>query len=485
MTDRAQRNQIVDLAPILAILGDLLLSFLGQTAAFWIRFRSGVIRYDARWWRLGGDPLTTEFAGYWQHFVPGAVMLISLMVLRGMYHRRAIIAGRHNLAAFGKLCILWIVMYLGVSLFLRVSPPVSRIYVMISGVLIFGLLLAWRRALGAWFLRSRFADAFRQKVAIIGWSDSAGRLAMAFGRERTCPKDLREVEIVGCLPIPDSVIQPPADLPRLGSVEELREVLARQRVDVVLLADTTVSNERILSLIEYCESRHVAFKVMPSYFQIMVSCLQMEVWRGVPLFGVANLPLNRLSNRMLKRSVDVVGAIVGLAIFSPVIGVAAWMIRRESQGPVLFRQTRVGLYGREFTMLKLRSMKLEADRADHASQSTLRGDPRLLRIGASLRKWNVDELPQFWNVLKGNMSLVGPRPERAYHSEQLSRKIPHYNARYSARPGMTGWAQVNGWRGDTDLVQRIECDLWYLEHWSLWLDFSIMFRTLFQYRNAY
>lgn len=484
MTDRVRQNRIVDLAPIVAILGDLLAGFFAQTLAFWVRFRSGWIPYDVRWWRVAGDPSATEFGGYWQHFIPGAVLLVALLVRQGLYQRRAIVRAHQYGWAVAKVSGLWVALYLGLSLFLRLSPSVSRVYVIIAGGLLVGVLYGWRRAYGAWLLRSRFADAFRQKVLLVGWSESAGRLG-GQGADGGIADEAREIEVVGCVPVPGGAVQPPENLRRLGQLEDLGTLLQSERIDVVLLADTSVSNSQVIALIDQCEQRHVAFKVLPSYFQIMVSCLEMEVWNGVPLFGVANLPLNRLTNRCLKRAMDVAGALVGLAVFAPVMAFAAWRIRRESPGPVLFRQSRVGLYGREFTMLKLRSMKLDSELADHASQSTLRDDPRLLRIGKMLRKWNIDELPQFWNVLVGDMSLVGPRPERSYHSDLLSRQIPHYSARYSSKPGMTGWAQVNGWRGDTDLVQRIECDLWYLEHWSLWLDLTIMFRTLFQYRNAY
>jgi lipopolysaccharide/colanic/teichoic acid biosynthesis glycosyltransferase len=129
-------------------------------------------------------------------------------------------------------------------------------------------------------------------------------------------------------------------------------------------------------------------------------------------------------------------------------------------------------------------MSPDAATSDHVWQSTTRNDPRLLRVGAFMRRWNLDELPQFWNVLKGEMSLVGPRPERTYHSEKLKEVIPHYNSRYMAKPGVTGWAQVNGFRGDTDLFERIKCDLFYLENWSFLLDFQIMLLTFFRNKNA-
>jgi lipopolysaccharide/colanic/teichoic acid biosynthesis glycosyltransferase len=166
----------------------------------------------------------------------------------------------------------------------------------------------------------------------------------------------------------------------------------------------------------------------------------------------------------------------------------ALLIKRESpNGPVFFRQTRVGSNHRPFTLYKLRSMKPDAATTDDAAQSTGRADPRLLRIGAFLRRWNLDELPQFWNVLRGEMSLVGPRPERPYHVEQLASAIPHYLPRHVVKPGLTGWAQVNGLRGDSDLTARAQHDIYYIENWSVWLDVQIVLLTFVRWRheNAY
>jgi lipopolysaccharide/colanic/teichoic acid biosynthesis glycosyltransferase len=160
------------------------------------------------------------------------------------------------------------------------------------------------------------------------------------------------------------------------------------------------------------------------------------------------------------------------------------MVWLESRGPVFYRQRRWGVNGVPFDIIKIRSMKLNAEQSSGA-QWCVKDDPRRLRVGAFMRKWNIDELPQFWNVLKGEMSLVGPRPERPELIASFKHQIPHYNARHHSKPGMTGWAQVNGLRGDTDLSERIQCDLWYLENWSLWLDLQIMLLTFFKRDNAY
>ena len=187
---------------------------------------------------------------------------------------------------------------------------------------------------------------------------------------------------------------------------------------------------------------------------------------------------------MLKRAVDIVGSIIGLILSAPIMAVFGALVYLESPGPIFYRQPRVRRGGVQFGMFKIRSMKLGADKSDNLQQSTPKDDPRLLRVGAFMRRWNIDETPQFWNVLKGEMSLVGPRPERLYHSEKLSGEIPHYSARYWSKPGMTGWAAVNGLRGESDLVERIRCDLYYLENWNLWLDFQIMFLTFLRRKNA-
>ena len=181
---------------------------------------------------------------------------------------------------------------------------------------------------------------------------------------------------------------------------------------------------------------------------------------------------------------DILGAVTGIVLFTPFIALFAFIVWLESPGPVFYRQRRCGLNGMGFDIIKIRSMKIDAETGTGAKWCQ-KDDPRRLRIGAFMRKWNIDELPQFWNVLKGEMSLVGPRPERPELIKNFKHEIPHYQARHNAKPGMTGWAQVKGWRGDTDLGERINCDLWYMENWSLMLDFQIMFLTFFKRENAY
>ena len=188
-------------------------------------------------------------------------------------------------------------------------------------------------------------------------------------------------------------------------------------------------------------------------------------------------------NSALKRGVDILGALVGLIISAPILAVFGALIYRESKGPVFYKQFRTGKDGRDFTIYKLRSMHLDAEK--NGAGWTTEGDTRCLKIGGFIRRFNIDEVPQFWNVLKGDMSLVGPRPERPEHIVRLEKEIPRYHDRHAVRPGITGWAQVNGWRGDTDLGERVKCDIEYIEKAGIAWDFKIMIKTFVNRDNAY
>ncbi|MBN1556741.1 MAG: exopolysaccharide biosynthesis polyprenyl glycosylphosphotransferase, partial [Lentisphaerae bacterium] len=204
----------------------------------------------------------------------------------------------------------------------------------------------------------------------------------------------------------------------------------------------------------------------------------------IPLLGVSEWPLDRFWNRVRKRAADLGGASVGLLLAAPVIAAAAVLIKRSSPGAVFFRQERCGEKGRPFILYKLRTMRTDAE-ADSGPVFASENDPRRTRIGAFLRRYNLDELPQLWNVLKGDMSLVGPRPERPHFVEQFKADIGRYMWRHVSKPGLTGWAQVNGLRGNTSIAERIKYDLYYLENWSLAFDFKIIIRTFCARKNAY
>jgi exopolysaccharide biosynthesis polyprenyl glycosylphosphotransferase len=277
---------------------------------------------------------------------------------------------------------------------------------------------------------------------------------------------------------------PPLGVRELGDYSDMREILNREQIDVVLVSDLTLGRNELTTLSNVCEMELVDYKILPSAFQILLSGLHLETLSGVPVLGVSRLPLDSPFNQFLKRTVDIIGATFGIIIGAPLMLIFGLLVKRESPGPVFYKQVRSGRSGKTFNIYKIRSMRLDAEANGKAGWST-ENDPRRLKIGSVIRKWNIDEIPQFWNVLKGEMSLVGPRPERPELITNFREVIPHYNARHNIKPGITGWAQINGLRGNTDLTERIKFDLFYIENWNILLDFQIMLMTFIKRDNAY
>ncbi len=270
----------------------------------------------------------------------------------------------------------------------------------------------------------------------------------------------------------------------MGPLKGLEEHLVDERVTLLLVEENTVTGKEMERIAESCGRAIVSLKVIPSIFDFWSTRLSFRTVAGIPLMGVFDLKHDRFHNQLIKRIIDILGAIVGLTIFSPIIAVLGVIVYLESPGPIFFRQRRAGMKGKPFEIIKLRSMRINAE-SNTGQVWAVEDDPRRLKIGKFMRSWNLDELPQFWNVLKGDMSLVGPRPEMYDLVQDFRQTIRHYNLRHTLRPGLTGWAAVHGLRGNTSLEDRIEYDLFYIEHWSLGLDFVIIFLTLRPPKNAY
>ena len=220
---------------------------------------------------------------------------------------------------------------------------------------------------------------------------------------------------------------------------------------------------------------------------IIPSVPYTEDIQGLSAINIRYVPLSNTFNQIVKRVFDVIYALIGIIITSPIMLVCAILVKATSEGPVIFKQERVGLHNKHFWMYKFRSMRMQDENSEKKAWTT-KDDPRVTKVGAVLRKTSLDELPQLFNILKGDMSLVGPRPERPQFVEQFKEEIPRYMIKHQVRPGLTGWAQVNGYRGDTSIYKRIEYDLFYIENWSMWLDLRIIFRTFFVgfiNKNAY
>lgn len=273
----------------------------------------------------------------------------------------------------------------------------------------------------------------------------------------------------------------------LGGYSDLPHLIDEHQVDQVIIALPDAKRAELVELITLCQRGQVDIKVYPDIFAYMAGDLNVDDLDGTPLLTVRDIALRgwKLS---LKRGLDLFGSILGLIFLSPIMLLTALAIRLESKGPVFYAQVRMGLDGRPFPMIKFRSMRIDAESTGPGW--TVENDPRVTRMGRIMRRTNWDEVPQLVNVFLGQMSLVGPRPERPVYVQQFRENIPRYMERHREKAGMTGWAQVNGLRGDTSIAERTTFDLWYVENWSLWLDIKIIVRTVLQTllrtdKNAY
>jgi len=273
----------------------------------------------------------------------------------------------------------------------------------------------------------------------------------------------------------------------VGRIDNLEIILPENKLDEIAITLPLSQYGRLAHIVELCEKSGVHTKFIPDYNSIIPSRPYTEDLMGLPVINIRNVPLTRMSNKACKRALDLVGATAGLILSSPLLLVIAVLVKATSEGPVIFMQERIGQHNKPFHMYKFRSMRMQSE-ADEKKGWTIKDDPRVTKVGKFIRRTSLDELPQLFNILKGDMSLVGPRPERTQFVEKFKEEIPRYMIKHQVRPGLTGWAQVNGYRGDTSIRKRIDYDLYYIENWSLGFDIRIIFLTIFKgfvNKNAY
>jgi len=456
---------------ITSLICDALVIMYAMLGSFWLRFCTPLDDYGVK-----AKVTLHDYQGY---IAFGVISLIGTLLYVNMYDRRKLLHLRKVVLDIIKATVLWYIGFLSFTLMFKFQPAISRGFVSISAFTALGGLLVWRWSFHRFLQNSAVTSRLSQRVLFVGWNEEAEKLSGSFESDT-----VHLYKVVGCVTSLHTKIKRKPKVHILGQYEEIGEIIGRHGIDMVILSDVNSVKGEIIGLANLCEREMVQFKVIPSYFQILVSGLQLETVGGIPVLGVSQLPLDRILNILFKRAVDIVGAIVGLLLSIPLIAIFATLVYIESPGPVFYRQRRSGRNGAPFHIVKIRSMKLDAETGTGARWAQ-KEDPRRLKIGAFMREWNIDEVPQFWNVLKGEMSLVGPRPERPELIVNFKQDIPHYNARHNVKPGITGWAQVKGLRGDTDLEERIQADLFYLENWNLLLDFQIMAMTFLRRDNAY
>jgi len=467
---RHNRTRWEGICALTAAGGDLMMILWGFVLGFWLREQSGLI------FPVGENmPLLPD---YWKLIAFGAGAVFAGLLSKGLYRYKDLLTPINIFNRFVLILSLCLFAFIGTSLAVKTTPPISRIFVLFSWFFILSGVYSWRWLLSRILRHPALVRRLRQRLVVVG----AGPETLQIKNQM---RDSSEMEFVGWVQGNKPNRAKELDAYELGSLHELGDILHRYAVDVAVLTESeTLQREGVSHVAKVCEREHVQFKMVPHFFEVLVSGLRPSVVGGVAVLGVDSLPLNAYENRILKRTIDIIGASVGLLLAAPLILIFGVLVYQESPGPIFYRQTRSGRNGRLFGMFKIRSMRMDAE-SEGKAQWAKENDPRRLKVGAFMRRWNIDEVPQFWNVLIGDMSLVGPRPERPELIEHFKFTVPHYQTRHSCRPGMTGWAQIHGWRGNTSLEGRIRADIWYVENWNLFLDFRIMARTLMRQENAY
>ncbi|MGA1192760.1 MAG: undecaprenyl-phosphate glucose phosphotransferase [Kiritimatiellia bacterium] len=458
---------------LLGLAGDALAVFTGFELAVWIRFHSGWI------------PLKDETLPPADLYVYAGIVMTLLFCFifqsLGLYTRPQLGTFSERIPRLIRATGLGILLATALAFAIGTTPPLSRTTIALSFVTISVFLLIVRAILFRVEILLARGKRISNHVVILGADTVSARLRDALENE---PR-LR-TRVVAFLSMGDGTSDPeiPGELIQ-GSVYDLNRVIQGGQVNQVILSSPgNLPHNRMAEIILECERSMIAFNFVPDLFRLLTINMEVQNVDGIPILGTAKWPLDLFWNRVAKRMEDIVGSAAGLLFSAPVIAVAALLIKITSPGPIFFKQERCGEKGRRFNIYKLRTMRIDAEDKTGPVWA-VENDPRRTRIGAFLRAHNIDELPQFWNVLKGDMSLVGPRPERPHFVEQFKEDISRYMWRHFSRPGVTGWAQVNGLRGNTSISDRVNYDLYYLENWSLSLDFKIIARTFFARSNAY
>jgi Undecaprenyl-phosphate glucose phosphotransferase len=453
----------------------LLLADLGVVVACWL---------GAYGFRFFLDPIPAPrgippLGPYLLLLLPMVLIWPAVFRLFGLYRPRRIGSRLAEIADIAKACSVSVLTLTALTFFVR-GFEFSRLVLLYFWLLsIAGLSLM--RGLFREGLRLLRRRGYNLRFAIlVGWGDVAAEVLRCLARHPELG-----IRVRGCFLDP-AAGPAPGDLPILGGLDSLSQVLREESIDHVFIALPLEASSRLPEILKGVEDVPVDVRVIPDTLRYMSLRGGIEEFEGLPIIQLQGSPVYGW-DRVLKRGFDVLVAGVLLLLLGPLLLLIAGLVKLTSRGSVLYRQERMGLDGRTFWMLKFRSMREDAEEVTGPMWAKAQ-DPRRTRLGALLRALSLDELPQLWNVLKGEMSLVGPRPERPVFIQEFRGRIPRYMLRHMMKAGITGWAQVNGWRGNTSLEKRIECDLYYIEHWSLWFDLKILWLTVWKgvvNRNAY
>lgn len=478
------------------VLLDALSIYLALTLAWYIRFISGLINYE-------GHLSFREYLTPILFIIPIYLFLYNSFKMyepyrhKGMFEEFSNILKANILGTLIFVVILYLLKEINYSRYLLMLFTLSNI-----------LIITIERVVIRLFLRYMRRNGYNLKHAlVVGYSDLTLELLDRFETNKHWGYDivgiLDDNQKTGIGIIEHSngtntfdksnkkVFKKASSNKKVinivGKLDNLENFLNEHPTDEVFITLNIKEYEKLGSIIEICEKAGVRTEIIPDYYKYIPARPYVEELEGLPIINIRYVPLDNLANRAIKRSFDILISFISIIIFSPIMLATAIAVKLTSPGPIIFKQERIGYNNRPFVMYKFRTMRIQ-NSEEEKSQWTHADDPRKTKLGSFLRKTSLDELPQLFNVLNGDMSIVGPRPERDHFVKQFKEEIPKYMVKHQVRPGITGWAQVNGWRGDTSIKKRIECDVYYVENWDLLLDVKILWKTVyngFVNKNAY
>lgn len=460
----------------LHVLLDALVIILSYAAAWFLKFRSGIEPFYT-----GADVGALSGRTYFSALyliVPGYLFLYYLF---NMYTAKRAGSIKREVYNIIRANTVGFVLFIG-ALFVIHLDDFSRTLIFYFYVINIFIDSAFRIAINKWLRVLRKKGYNVKYILLVGYSRAA---ELYIDRIRQNPQWGYVVRGILDDKIPRGTEY--RGIKVIGQIDNLFYILPQNKLDEIAVTLALEDYGRLEDIVSLCEKSGVHTKFIPDYNSVIPSKPYTEDLNGLPVINIRHVPLTNTLNMILKRIVDIFGGLFAIVLFSPILILSAILIKLTSEGPIIFKQERVGLHNKPFQMYKFRTMEVQKPN-EEKKEWTTRDDPRVTKVGKVLRKTSIDEMPQFFNVLLGDMSLVGPRPERPFFVEKFKEEIPRYMIKHQVRPGMTGWAQVNGFRGDTSIRKRIDCDLYYIENWTIGLDIKILFLTLFKgfiNKNAY
>lgn len=446
-----------------------------------------IISYIIAWWLKFESPLFTEAIktlSFWEYMKSLIILVPCILIMYSafnLYTPKRVSGRRMEIWNIFRANTLTLLIFMSLSYLIK-EMDLSRWMLAFFYVLniSFGIIV---RNLIRMLLKGMRKHGLNQKhILLVGYSRSAEEYI-----DRIIANPQWGYTIRGILDDTVTAGTTYKGIKVLGRVDNLMVILPQNHLDEIAITLGLNEYFRLEEIVALCEKSGVHTKFIPDYHNIIPTKPYTEDLIGLPVINIRYVPLSNQFAAAVKRAMDIFGSLCAMIIFSPIMIITAILIKLTSPGPLLFKQERVGLHNKPFMMYKFRSMVVQSTKKEEKAW-TVKDDPRVTAVGKFIRKTSIDELPQLFNILKGDMSMVGPRPERPFFVEKFQEEIPRYMVKHQVRPGLTGWAQVNGYRGDTSIKKRIEHDLYYIENWTVGLDIKILFLTIFKgfiNKNAY